>query len=486
MPTSVTFAGSTYSIPAAGEVAWASLSNFLIAVANSAQTNTRQLQAIRTATASPVTVNSTTDYTVVVNLTVAGASAVTLPTGVNKQCFVIIDGKGDAQTNNITISGTAQNIAGQASYVIASNFGAVALQFSSTEGQWEVIGEVVNLVPVTRGGTGATTASAARTNLGLGTMATQNSSSVSITGGSVTGITDLAVADGGTGASNASGARVNLGIGSMGTQDQSNVAIFGGTITGITDLAIADGGTGASTANAALNNLLPNQSGNSGKVLQSDGINASWASTLANPMTTTGDFIVSSDNSGTPARLASGADSRVLAGTGAGSLPAYQQIDSTDFFSSGAAATSSAAGTISREIVNTSFTPILRASSADPSSVSYSVQTGKYVRLGSIAFIDARIEFTTYTGGSGALQVGGFPFTSASSQTNTTCLVAMTSNIDFSTGRSFVCATIGNAATYATIVEGGDNASLQSVNITAAPSSGTTKVIYVTGWYFIA
>ena len=36
---------------------------------------------------------------------------------------------------------------------------------------------------------------------GLGTMSTQNANSVSITGGSITGITDLAVADGGTGVS---------------------------------------------------------------------------------------------------------------------------------------------------------------------------------------------------------------------------------------------------------------------------------------------
>jgi hypothetical protein len=39
----------------------------------------------------------------------------------------------------------------------------------------------------------------ARTSLGLGSIATQASNSVTITGGSITGITDLAVADGGTG-----------------------------------------------------------------------------------------------------------------------------------------------------------------------------------------------------------------------------------------------------------------------------------------------
>jgi hypothetical protein len=65
--------------------------------------------------------------------------------------------------------------------------------------------------PVVAGGTGATTAGDARTNLGLGTIATQNANAVAITGGAVSGITDLAVADGGTGASTAGDARTNLG-----------------------------------------------------------------------------------------------------------------------------------------------------------------------------------------------------------------------------------------------------------------------------------
>ena len=73
---------------------------------------------------------------------------------------------------------------------------------------------VTGVLPIANGGTNATTASDARSNLGLGSIATQASSSVSITGGTITGITDLAVADGGTGASNATDARSNLGLGS--------------------------------------------------------------------------------------------------------------------------------------------------------------------------------------------------------------------------------------------------------------------------------
>lgn len=55
-------------------------------------------------------------------------------------------------------------------------------------------------------------AAAQRTTLGLGTIATQAAAAVAITGGTITGITDLAVADGGTGASTAATARTNLGL----------------------------------------------------------------------------------------------------------------------------------------------------------------------------------------------------------------------------------------------------------------------------------
>jgi len=78
--------------------------------------------------------------------------------------------------------------------------------------------------------TGAT----ARTSMGLGSIATQSSASVSITGGSITGITDLAVTDGGTGASSAADARTNLGL-AIG----SNVQAYDGTLTSLAALGTA-------------------------------------------------------------------------------------------------------------------------------------------------------------------------------------------------------------------------------------------------------
>ena len=73
-----------------------------------------------------------------------------------------------------------------------------------------------------------------------------NPASVAITGGSITGITDLSITDGGTGASDAATARANLGAAASGAN--SDITSLSGLTT---PLSKGQGGTGNTTGDAA-------------------------------------------------------------------------------------------------------------------------------------------------------------------------------------------------------------------------------------------
>lgn len=113
------------------------------------------------------------------------------------------------------------------------------------------------------------------TNVTANTVSVSN---VAITGGTITGITDLAVLDGGTGASNATAARTNLSAAKLGANSDIT------SLTGLTTaLSVSQGGTGATTltsnnvllgnGTSALQAVAPSTSGN---VLASNG--TTWAS----------------------------------------------------------------------------------------------------------------------------------------------------------------------------------------------------------------
>jgi len=88
--------------------------------------------------------------------------------------------------------------------------------------------------------------------------------------------------------------------------DNSAAAITGGSISGITDLAVADGGTGASTATAAINNLLPSQTSAANKYLQSDGTNVSWDAVTLSTSDITGTLAVANGGTGVTSSTGTG------------------------------------------------------------------------------------------------------------------------------------------------------------------------------------
>jgi hypothetical protein len=185
---------------------------------------------------------------------------------------------------------------------------------------------LVNTTATTVNLAGAATA----VNIGAATgTATVNNTTLAAK--AITASTTLSV----TGISTLTGA-VGAPAGVTGPITSSSATITGGSITGITDLAVADGGTGASTAAAALNNLLPSQTSAANKYLQSDGTNANWDAVTVSTADITGTLGIGNGGTGqtsftngqllignstgntlTPATLTAGSGVTITNGSGA-------------------------------------------------------------------------------------------------------------------------------------------------------------------------
>lgn len=200
-------------------------------------------------------------------------SDITSLAGLTTALSIVQGGTGATTTEQARINLGVNTLVndGSSQTTISSPDGKTLLVIPNNAGQWKVIrwnGTDYDNIPlsVVGGGTGASDATQARANLGLGSVSTLDNIPVEKGGtgastavearanlglGSVATLSNVPIASGGTGAGDAAGARFNLGLGNVSTLD---------------NVPVTSGGTGASDAAGARINIgaLSNTPANTG------------------------------------------------------------------------------------------------------------------------------------------------------------------------------------------------------------------------------
>ena len=259
-------------------------------------------------------------------------------------------------------------------------------------------------------------------------------------------------------------------LGTISTQDSDDVSITGGSIAGITDLAVADGGTGASTAAGARTNLLPSYTGNATKVLKvnAGATDVEWASDSGSvtsitagtglsggTITTTGTIALATAYGDTSNPYAAKTANYVLAApNGSSGAPTFRALVAADIptlnqNTTGNAATATALQT-ARTINGVSFDGTANITIAAVTSVGLTMPSGFTVGSSPVTS-SGTIAVTTSL--SGILKGNGSGFTTATSGTDYAPATSGTSilygngsggfsNVTVGTGLSFSAGTL--------------------------------------------
>ena len=118
------------------------------------------------------------------------------------------------------------------------------------------------------------------------------------------------------------------------------------------------------------------------------------------------------------------------------------------------------------------WTPTFTGSSANPTSVTYSVQVGKYIRIGALVFVHCTLTASAVTLGAAAgnLQISGLPFTAKNTTNYTPIWPVQVQTYDMQAATKFVTAQVQPNSLNVAFIESVDNgaATVTAVTILAA------------------
>lgn len=234
-----------------------------------------------------------------------------------------------------------QSAAGTTGFTAAGTSGQALLSGGATVPTWGTLG-------VAAGGTGATTASAARTNLGVpatdGTGATGTAWAISITGsaasattaGSATNVTGtVAIANGGTGATTAAAARTALGAGTGNgdmllatAQSVTAAKTFDSSMLAMKATGVNTGVTTFANANASVTNYTITIPAVTGTLLTTGAAVTAAQGGTGQTTYAVGDLLYASAAT-TVSKLADVATGNALISGGVGVAPSYGKIGLT-------------------------------------------------------------------------------------------------------------------------------------------------------------
>ena len=127
------------------------------------------------------------------------------------------------------------------------------------------------------------------------------------------------------------------------------------------------------------------------------------------------------------------------------------------------------------------WTPTYNASGASP-SVTYSIRVGRYRKIGAMVTVSWSLRASAYTAGSGALQVTGLPFAASAVTSLNNIGTIKFEQLNFSTGRTMVVASIATSQDYIFFQEEGDSIDVRTLQ--SNELIGSIRMIEGTITYF--